>query len=194
MEHLSEVIFLTSEIISATEVNMKKTLEVVKKEFSSLRAGRATPDLLNKIMVNYYGTLTPVSQMANISAPEARLLLIQPWDKSTLPEIEKAIMKSDLGLSPSSDGTVVRLSIPQLTEDRRKELVKASKKKSEEGRVAIRNIRRDANDNLKDLEKNGEIREDELHRSQDEIQKLTDKYIKEIDLVTAKKEQEIMQV
>ncbi|NTW04689.1 MAG: ribosome recycling factor [Peptococcaceae bacterium] len=185
---------MTSEIISATEVNMKKTLEVVKKEFSSLRAGRATPDLLNKIMVNYYGTLTPVSQMANISAPEARLLLIQPWDKSTLPEIEKAIMKSDLGLSPSSDGTVVRLSIPQLTEDRRKELVKASKKKSEEGRVAIRNIRRDANDNLKDLEKNGEIREDELHRSQDEIQKLTDKYIKEIDLVTAKKEQEIMQV
>ncbi len=194
MEHLSEVIFLTSEIISATEVNMKKTVEVVKKEFSSLRAGRATPDLLNKIMVNYYGNPTPISQMANISAPEARLLLIQPWDKSTLPEIERAIMKSDLGLSPSSDGTVVRLAIPQLTEDRRKELVKISKKKSEEGRVAIRNIRRDANDSLKDLEKKGEIREDELHRSQDEIQKLTDKYIKEIDSITVKKEQEIMQV
>jgi ribosome recycling factor len=194
LEHLSEVIFLTSEIISATEVNMKKTVEVVKKEFSSLRAGRATPDLLNKIMVNYYGNPTPISQMANISAPEARLLLIQPWDKSTLPEIERAIMKSDLGLSPSSDGTVVRLAIPQLTEDRRKELVKISKKKSEEGRVAIRNIRRDANDSLKDLEKKGEIREDELHRSQDEIQKLTDKYIKEIDSITVKKEQEIMQV
>ncbi len=185
---------MADDIISAAEVNMKKTLDVVKREFSSLRAGRATPDLLSKVVVNYYGTPTPITQMANISAPEARLLIIQPWDKSTLPEIEKAIMKSDLGLSPSSDGTVVRLAIPQLTEERRKELVKVVKKKSEEGRVAIRNIRRDANDSLKDKEKKGELREDELHRLQEEVQKLTDRIIKEIEQLTAKKEQEIMQV
>lgn len=185
---------MASDIISAAESNMKKTMDVVKREFSSIRAGRATPDLLNKVMVNYYGTPTPINQVANISAPEARLLLIQPWDKSNLPEIEKAIMKSDLGLSPSSDGSVVRLAIPQLTEERRKELVKISKKKSEDGRVAIRNIRREANDALKNKEKKGELREDELHRFQEEVQKLTDNHIKEIEQLADKKEQEIMQV
>ncbi len=185
---------MANDIISAAETNMKKTLDVVKRELASIRTGRATPDLLNKVMVNYYGTPTPVNQMANISVPEARLLLIQPWDKSTLPEIEKAILKSDLGLSPSSDGSVIRLAIPQLTEERRKELVKLAKKKSEEGRVAIRNIRREANDSLKNKEKKGELREDELQRFLEEVQKLTDNYIKEIEQLTAKKEQEIMQV
>lgn len=173
---------------------MKKTVEVVKKEYASLRAGRATPALLDKVMVNYYGTPTPVTQMANISAPEARLLVIQPWDKSTIPEIERAIMKSDLGINPASDGTVIRLAIPQLTQERRQELVKVIKKKAEDGRVAVRNVRRDANEALKAMEKKGELTEDELRRSQEEVQKLTDKYIKEIDQITANKEKEIMQV
>lgn len=181
-------------IIAEAEANMKKTIDVVKKEFASMRAGRATPALLEKVSVNYYGTPTPISQMANVTAPEARLLVIQPWDKSSIPEIERAIMKSDLGINPSSDGTVIRLAIPQLTQERRLELVKVVKKKAEEGRVAVRNVRRDANDALKAKEKKGEMPEDELRRNQDEVQKLTDKYIKEIDQITANKEQEIMQV
>jgi len=185
---------LAKEIISEAEENMKKTLEVVKKEYASMRAGRATPALLDKVNVNYYGTPTPVSQMANITAPEARLLLIQPWDKSSLPEIEKAILKSDLGINPASDGTVIRLAIPQLTQERRQELVKVIRKKAEEGRVAVRNVRRDANDSLKAKEKKGDISEDDLRRTQDEVQKMTDKYIKEIDQITVKKEQEITQV
>ncbi|HBV98866.1 MAG: ribosome recycling factor [Peptococcaceae bacterium BICA1-7] len=185
---------MAKEIISEAEENMKKTLEVVKKEYASMRAGRATPALLDKVNVNYYGTPTPVSQMANITAPEARLLLIQPWDKSSLPEIEKAILKSDLGINPASDGTVIRLAIPQLTQERRQELVKVIRKKAEEGRVAVRNVRRDANDSLKAKEKKGDISEDDLRRTQDEVQKMTDKYIKEIDQITVKKEQEITQV
>ncbi|MCL6638945.1 MAG: ribosome recycling factor [Firmicutes bacterium] len=185
---------MPGELIKEAENNMRKTVEVVKKEFASLRAGRATPALLDKIMVNYYGTPTPVNQLANISVPEARLLVIQPWDKSSLPEIERAIMKSDLGITPASDGTVIRLTIPQLTQERRKELVKVIKKKSEDGRVAVRNIRREVNDQLKSSQKEGKISEDELKRSQDEVQKLTDKYIKEIDNLLSMKEQEIMQV
>lgn len=185
---------MAKELISEVEGNMKKTLEVVKKEFASLRAGRATPALLDKISVNYYGTPTPVNQLANISVPEARLLVIQPWEKSVLPEIERAILKSDLGINPSSDGTVIRLAIPQLTQDRRSELVKVVKKKAEEGRVAIRNLRREANDALKAKEKKGEVSEDELRRDQDEVQKLTDKYIKEVDGLVAVKEKEIMTV
>ncbi|WP_425429472.1 ribosome recycling factor [Desulfoscipio geothermicus] len=173
---------------------MKKTVEVVNKEFASLRAGRATPSLLDKIMVQYYGTPTPINQLANVSAPEARLLVIQPWDKTVLPEIEKAILKSDLGITPASDGNVIRLAIPQLTQERRAELVKVVKKKAEEGRVAVRNLRRDANDALKTQQKNGEISEDEQRRLQDEVQKLTDKYIKEIDNLLAAKEKEIMTV
>jgi ribosome recycling factor len=180
--------------IAEAESNMKKTVELVKKEFASLRAGRATPALLDKIMVSYYGTPTPINQLATISVPEPRLLVIQPWDKSVLPEIERAILKSDLGITPASDGTVIRLAIPQLTQERRAELVKVVKKKAEEGRVAIRNIRREINDKVKQLQKNGEISEDELRRAQDEIQKLTDKYIKEIDLLLNSKEQEIMQI
>ena len=185
---------MAKEIISEAEANMKKTLEIVKKEYASMRAGRATPALLDKVNVNYYDTPTPVSQMANITAPEARLLVIQPWDKSSLPEIEKAIMKSDLGINPASDGTVIRLAIPQLTQERRQELVKVIRKKAEEGRVAVRNVRRDANDALKAKEKKGDISEDDLRRTQDEVQKMTDKFIKDIDQITVNKEQEITQV
>jgi len=185
---------VAKEIISESESNMKKTVEVVKKEFASLRAGRATPALLDKIMVNYYGTPTPINQLANISVPEARLLVIQPWDKSSLPEIERAIMKSDLGIPPTSDGSVIRLAIPQLTQERRADLMKVIKKKAEEGRVAVRNIRRDTNEQLKAAQKEGKLSEDELKRSQDEVQKLTDRYIKEIDSLLSTKEQEIMQV
>lgn len=180
--------------LTEAEKNMQKTVEVVRKEFASLRAGRATPALLDKVMVDYYGTPTPVNQLATVSVPEARLLVIQPWDKSVLPEIERAILKSDLGITPSSDGSVIRLAIPQLTQERRAELVKVIKKKAEEGRVAIRNIRRDVNDAVKQQQKNGEISEDELRRHQDEIQKLTDKYIKEIDQLVSNKEQEIMEI
>lgn len=185
---------LAHPLLAETEKNMKKTVEVVNKELASLRAGRATPSLLEKIMVQYYGTPTPINQLANVTTPEARLLVIQPWDKTVLPEIEKAILKSDLGITPASDGNVIRLAIPQLTQERRTELVKVVKKKAEEGRVAVRNLRRDANDNLKNRQKNGEVSEDELRRLQDEVQKLTDKYIKEIDNLAAAKEKEIMTV
>ncbi|AGL01278.1 ribosome recycling factor [Desulfoscipio gibsoniae] len=181
-------------LLSDTEKNMKKTVEVVNKEFASLRAGRATPALLDKIMVTYYGTPTPINQLANITTPEARLLVIQPWDKTAMPEIEKAILKSDLGITPASDGNIIRLAVPQLTKERRAELVKVIKKKAEEGRVAVRNLRRDANDGLKSQQKNGDISEDELRRLQDEVQKLTDKYIKEIDALFAAKEKEILTV
>lgn len=184
---------MVKEIMSSAEEHMKKSVDVVRKEFASLRAGRATPALLDKIVVSYYGTPTPLNQLANISVPEARMLVIQPWDKSATPEIERAIMKSDIGITPSSDGTVIRLTIPQLTQERRTELVKVIKKKAEEGRVAVRNIRRDTNDSLKAKQKEG-LPEDEVKRAQDDLQKTTDKYIKEIDELVKAKEQEIMQV
>lgn len=186
--------WLANSVLNDSESNMIKTVEIVKKEFASLRAGRATPALLDKIQVKYYGALTPINQLANISVPEARLLVIQPWDKASTPEIERAIMKSDLGITPANDGTVIRLVVPQLTEDRRLELVKVVKKKAEEGRVAVRNLRRDANDILKTQQKNGEISEDDLRRQQDEVQKLTDRFIKDIDALVAGKEKEIMTV
>lgn len=185
---------MANQHIIESEENMVKSVEIIKREFASLRAGRATPALLDKIMVSYYGNPVPIKQIANISAPEARLLLIQPWDKTSLPEIEKAILKSDLGINPNSDGTVIRLNIPQLTRERRADLVKILKKKTEEGRVAIRNIRRDTNDLFKQQQKNGEISDDDWRRLQDEVQKLTDKHIKEIDSLAKIKEQEIMQV
>ncbi|MDD4237212.1 MAG: ribosome recycling factor [Desulfotomaculaceae bacterium] len=185
---------MVKEIVKAAEGSMKKTIEVVQKEFASLRAGRATPALLDKIMVNYYGAPTPINQLANISVPEARLLVIQPWDKSSLHEIERAIMKSDLGITPASDGVVIRLAVPQLTQERRVDLMKVIKKKAEEGRVAIRNIRRDINEHLKAYQKEGKISEDELKRNQDDVQKMTDRLIKEIDGLLTIKEQEIMQV
>lgn len=185
---------MVNPLLAEAENNMKKSVEVVKKELATLRAGRATPSLLDKVVVDYYGTPTPLNQLATISAPEPRLLVVQPWDKNIMADVEKAIMKSDLGITPTNDGNVIRLAIPQLTEERRVELVKVVKKKAEEGRVAVRNIRRDANDKLKGQQKNGEISEDEFRRLQDEVQKLTDKYIKEIDEVFAAKEKEIMTV
>lgn len=183
-----------SEIYSDTESRMTKALSALKTEFNTVRAGRANPALLDRLSVDYYGTPTPVKQMANISAPEPRLLVIQPWDKSVIPEVEKAIMKSDLGLTPNNDGTVIRLSIPQLTQERRAELVKVVRKKAEECKVAIRNIRRDANDLVKEMQKEGDISEDDERRSQEEIQKITDKYVKMVDEQLAHKESEIMEV
>lgn len=173
---------------------MGKTVSVLREDIGSLRAGRATPALVEKVFVDYYGTPTPLQQVAQISVPEPRLLVIQPWDKSVLPSIEKAIQKSDLGLSPSSDGSVVRLQIPALTEERRKELVRTLHKKAEEERVAIRNVRRDAADDLKQEQKQAKISEDELHRLQDELQKLTDQHVAEIDQAVQLKEKEILAV
>lgn len=185
---------MLDEIYADAEERMKKAVAAYQRELSSLRAGRATPTLLDRIEVDYYGTLTPLNQLAGVTAPEPRLLVVQPWDKQSLPEVEKAIMKSDLGLTPSNDGNVIRLTIPELTEERRKDLVKFVKKKAEEGRVAIRNIRRDANDSIKQLEKESEISEDESKRAQNEIQELTDERIKEVEQVMEAKEKEVMEV
>ncbi len=185
---------MLDELLKDGEERMKKGVEALRKEFGSLRAGRANPAILEKVNVNYYGVPTPVNQVANISAPEARLLVIQPWDRSSLPEIEKAILKSDLGLTPTSDGTVIRIAIPQLTQERRTELVKVIRKKAEEARVAVRNVRRDLMDEAKKLEKSGDISEDSLRKAQDQIQKLTDKYIEQVDKVLATKESEVMEV
>jgi ribosome recycling factor len=173
---------------------MKKSIDILRKDLATLRAGRANPSILDKLMVDYYGTATPVNQLANISAPEPRMLTIQPWDKTIIPTIEKAIMKSDLGINPSSDGVIIRIAIPQLNQERRLELVKTIKKKAEDCRVSIRNIRRDCNDKFKGMEKGKLITEDETKKGQDDIQKLTDKYIKEVDQVFEAKEKEIMEI
>ena len=172
---------------------MEKAISALRKELGSLRAGRASPGMLDRIQVEYYGALTPVNQLANITIPDARTLLIQPWDKTSLATIEKAILKSDLGLTPANDGSIIRISIPMLTEERRVELVKLTKRAGEEAKVAIRNIRRDANDEVKKREKT-DVSEDESRRVQDDIQKLTDKHIAEVDKVIAAKEKEIMEV
>lgn len=175
------------------EDKMKKAVQALKKELSTLRAGRANPALLDRVQVDYYGVPTPINQTGSINTPDPRTILIQPWDKSTLGAIEKAILKSDLGLTPTNDGDVIRINIPPLTEERRAELVKTAKKYGEEAKVAIRNIRRDANDEIKKLEKS-DISEDEARRHQDDIQKLTDRYVKEINGIMAEKEKEIMEV
>jgi len=185
---------MLKEILTDAENRMKKSVELFRKDLLTVRAGRANPALLEKVNADYYGTPTPVNQLANISAPEPRVLLIQPWDKSALSAIEKAILKSDLGLNPSNDGTVIRLVIPQLTEERRLELVKFTRKKGEEARVIIRNIRRDALEKIKAEEKAKTCSEDEAKKAGDELQKLTDKYIKEIDKLLEAKEKEIMEV
>ena len=185
---------MTNDVVNSAEEKLKKTLEALKKEYGTLRAGRATPSLLDKVMVDYYGSATPVNQMANVTVPEPRMIVIKPYDKSTLKEIEKAIQKSDLGLTPNSDGVSIRLAIPQPTQERRKELVKVVNKKAEESKVAMRNIRRDANENIKKLEKNKEITEDDRKEGQDKMQKLLDKYIKLVDGVKAAKEKEVMEV
>lgn len=185
---------MIAEVIRDAEERMHKGVDVLRREYAVIRAGRANPSLLDRIMVEYYGAPTPIKQLTNISAPEARLLVLQPFDKSVLPDIERAIMKSDLGLNPSNDGTVIRLNIPQLTAERRLELVKKVKKEAESARVAVRNVRRDVNDKLKKMEKDHEASEDEVKKAQDDVQKMTDKIIKEIDQVMATKESEITEV
>ncbi|GGJ56179.1 ribosome recycling factor [Anoxybacillus voinovskiensis] len=185
---------MAKQVLTATKEKMDKAVQAFTRELASVRAGRANPGLLEKITVDYYGMPTPINQLAGIHVPEARLLVIQPYDKSILKDIEKAILASDLGLTPSNDGSVIRITIPPLTEERRRELVKVVKKYSEDAKVAVRNIRRDANDELKKLEKNGEITEDELRGYTDDVQKLTDDHIAKIDTITKEKEKEIMEV
>lgn len=184
---------MPQEVKKNAEERMDKAISALKRDLSSLRAGKANPSLLDRIQVEYYGAMTPLNQLANINTPDARTLFIQPWDKSSMSAIEKAILKSDLGLNPSNDGIAIRISIPPLTEERRGDLVKTSKKFGEEAKVAIRNIRRDANDSVKKLEKTT-ISEDESHGHQEDIQKATDKYIAEVDKVLVLKEKEIMDV
>lgn len=176
------------------ESKMEKTISVYKEDLSAIRAGRANPALLDRINVDYYGQITPLKQVGSVSAPEPRLLVIQPWDSKLIPIIEKEIMKSDLGLNPSNDGKLIRLVIPQLTEERRKDLIKVVKKNSENAKVAIRNTRRDAVDKIKKMEKEKELTEDDRKQAEDEMQKITDKYITMIDEVTAKKEEELMEI
>ena len=182
------------EIQNKLQQQMEKTIEALKHEFSTIRAGRANAQMLDKIRVDYYGTPTPINQVGSISVPEPRTLVINPWDKSAMKEIEKAIRNSDLGLNPTNDGEVIRLNVPALTEERRKELCKQAKKASEEFKVRLRNERRDANDKLKKLEKEGEITEDDLKKAQDNVQKMTDKYTKEVDVLLEVKEKDIMAV
>ena len=173
---------------------MEKSIGAFKEKLSEIRAGRANPAILNKVKIDYYGTPTPINQVAGISVPEARLIVIQPWDGSVLKDIEKAILASDIGLNPNNDGKVIRLAFPELTEERRKALVKEIKKIAEEAKVAVRSIRRDGIDEAKEKEKNSEITEDELKIAETEIQKITDKNIEEIDKILANKETEIMSV
>ena len=182
------------EILRDAEHKMKRAIEHTKEEFATVRTGRASPAILKHVTVDYYGTQTPLDQLASFSVPEPRLLVIQPFDKSAMPAMEKSIMQSDLGLTPSNDGNVIRLSFPQLTEERRKELIKLVKKHAEEGRVAIRNVRRHSKEELERLEREHVISEDELTRSEKELQKLTDRFVGEVDEVSSHKEQELLEV
>lgn len=185
---------MSKQILKDMEAKADKTLHALREELKTVRAGRANPSILDNIMVDYYGTLTPLKQVATISAPEARLLTIQPWDKSIMKEIEKQIQASNLGITPSNDGSIIRLPFPQLTEDRRKELTKVVKEYGEKSKVTIRSIRRDFVDDAKKMEKNAEISEDELHVLLDDIQTLTDKLTKEIDNIVTDKETELMEI
>lgn len=183
-----------SEVMEQTDFKMHKTIDLLRADLATVRTGRATPSLLEKVFIDYYGTPTPVTQVANVSVPEPRMIVIQPWERTLLKDIEKAIMKSDLGLNPNNDGSVIRLNLPQLTEDRRKELVKVVHKKAEDSRVVIRNVRRESNDLIKKIEKAKEITEDEAKKAIEEMQKITDKFIKEIDGIMVHKEKEVMEV
>ncbi len=176
------------------EEKMEKTISVFSEKLAEVRAGRANPAILNKVRIDYYGTQTPINQVAAISVPEARLIVIQPWDASVLKEIEKAILASDIGINPNNDGKVIRLAFPELNEERRKELVKDIKKMGEEAKVAVRNVRREGIDLAKSMQKNGEMTEDELKSAENDIQKMTDKYIEEVEKVLEKKEKEVMSV
>jgi ribosome recycling factor len=182
------------EVIKHTEQSMEKSIESLKHELMGIRTGKANPGLLEGIRVTYYGQTVPLKQVANIAVPEPRLITVHPWEKSLVPEIEKAIRSSGLGLNPLIEGLVIRLPIPPLTEERRRELVKVVKKYGEEARVAVRNVRRDSNERFKKLEKDRKISEDELHTRQEEVQKMTDKFIKQVDEVIEGKEKEIMEV
>ncbi len=185
---------MRKEVLSTTKENMNKTMEHVRHEFATIRTGRASTSLLDGISVDYYGSSVPLNQIANISVPEGRLLLITPYDKGTLGSIEKAILKSDLGLTPNNDGKLIRIPIPELTEERRKDLVKVVRRLAEDSRISIRNIRRDAKDRVKKGEKNGEISEDDSHRIMNEVQKVTDEFVGKIDEVLKAKEEEIMEI
>lgn len=185
---------MSAEIMQDAKAKMTKSIEALNRELATLRAGRANPALLDKVLVSYYGMDTPLNQVATVSVPEGRLLVVSPFDKSSIAEIEKAILKADLGLTPNNDGSVIRITIPALTEERRKELAKLVRKYAEDARVSVRNIRRDANDSLKKQEKDGDITEDESRRGQDETQKLTNDHVKEIDSIAEAKEKEIMEV
>lgn len=181
-------------VLNNSKEKMEKTLNVLDSQFAAIRAGRANPAVLNPIQVDYYGTPTPIAQMAAVSVQDARILVIQPWDKTTLKSIEKAIQASDLGINPSNDGSVIRLVFPQLTEERRKELSKDIKKIGEESKVAVRSIRRDALDKVKTMKKNNEVTEDDVKNFEKDIQKLTDKYIENVDSAVAVKDKEIMSI
>jgi ribosome recycling factor len=185
---------MIDETIADAEQRMGKALEALKRELATVRTGRANPALVDHLKVDYYGTSTPLQQLASVAVPEARMLTIQPWDKGAMDAIEKAIQKSDLGLNPTNDGNIIRLVIPQLTEDRRRELVRVVHKKVEEGRVAVRNVRRDAHEMLRELLKEKEISEDEEHRAQEQLQKVTDRYVEQADDIGQDKEQELLEV
>jgi len=185
---------MVEEVLESLKSDMEKVVSQLKKEYERVRTGRATPALLDGIKVDYYGTPMPINQVANISVPEPRLITIQPWDKGIMPEIEKAIQRSELGLTPMNDGKVIRIAIPPLTEERRKELVRVVKKMAEEKKVELRNHRREANETLKDLKKEKVITEDDLFRYQEEVQKITDSFVEKIDALLESKEKEIMEI
>lgn len=185
---------MSQELLSANDARMQKSIETFKHELQSLRTGKATPNLLDSVRVDAYGSTMPLSQVASITAPQPRLLVVQPWDKGLLQSVMKAIQKADLGFNPADDGELIRVPIPALTEERRKDMVKKAKKHGEEAKISIRNIRRDANEEVKKLEKDAGLTEDEARRLQTEIQKLTDKHTAQIDDVLAKKEKEILEV
>ncbi len=185
---------MVDSILSEADDKMKKTIEALRHDLTTIRTGRASPALVEGVTVDYYGAPTPLNQLASISAPEARLLVIQPWDAKSLGAIEKAILKSDLGLTPNNDGRLIRLAIPYLTEERRRDLVKLVHRRVEEGRVGVRNIRREAMDDLREFEKEKEISADDMKRGQEQLQRLTDFHIVEVEKVGAAKEEEIMQV
>jgi ribosome recycling factor len=185
---------MTADLFTDAERRMQKAIDALKQDLSALRTGRASAGLLERISVDYYGTPTPINQVASISVPEARLLVIQPWDKKLLSDIEKAIQKSDLGINPNNDGQVIRLNVPPMNEERRRDLVKSLHKKLDEHKVAVRNVRRDVQDKLRDREKKKEVSEDELKRSTERLQKLTDRFIEEMEKVGKSKELEILEV
>ena len=185
---------MLEDVLNTAKEKMAKSCAVYERDMVGLRAGRANPQLLDRITVDYYGTQTPINQIGNISSPEPRLLTINPWDAKMISVIEKAILKSDLGLNPSNDGKVIRLVFPELNEERRKELTKVASKSAEEAKVAIRSIRRDAIEQIKKLKKNSEITEDDQHEAEEDMQKITDKAIKDVDAIYAAKEKEIMEV